>query len=382
MEVEDRLVEITASPTAATVEAVDVTVCRVPTDVPYETDGTLTWDATTVVLVEIRAGGVTGLGWTYAGPASGQVVVSTLRNVLAGADALATGARWEDMVSALRNEGLPGAGAMAVSACDVALWDLRAKALGASVVELLGPVRDAVPVYGSGGFCSYSDDELVDEVTSWLDAGMPRVKVKVGRDPADDPRRVALVRKEIGEAADLFVDANGAYASGQAIALGRRYAESGVSWYEEPVSSDDVDGLRHVRRSVAGALDVTAGEYGWTPWGLAALARSGAVDVVQPDVTRCGGFTGFARVAATCDALHVPVSAHCAPQLSAIAGAAARHLLHAEWFHDHARVDRLLLQNPLTPAGGALHPRRDVLGHGFALDPKAVEAHLVWSDTT
>lgn len=366
----------------APIEAVDVAVCRVPTDAPFESDGTLTWDGTTVVLVEVSAGGVTGLGWTYAGAASGQAVVSTLRPVLVGADGLATRARWQDMAAALRNEGLPGAGAMALSACDVALWDLRARALGVAIVDLLGPGRDLVPIYGSGGFCSYDDDRLADQLAGWVEAGIPRVKLKVGREPADDPRRVALARRAVGDEAELFVDANGAHRPREAVALGRRYADSGVSWYEEPVSSDDVAGLAQVRRQLGGAMDVAAGEYGWSPWGLGALVASGAVDVVQPDVTRCGGFTGFAAVAATCDALQVPLSAHCAPQLSAIAGAAAPRLLHVEWFHDHVRVDRLLLDDPIAPLDGSLAPRREVVGHGLALDPEAVEAHLVWSDTT
>lgn len=179
------------------IEAVDVSVCRVPTDAPFESDGTLTWDATTVVFVEVAAQGVAGLGWTYAGAGTAQIVVSTLRSVLLGADGLLTRGRWEDMVGALRNEGLPGAGAMAVSACDIALWDLRAKWLGTSVLDLLGPVRDQVPIYGSGGFCTYTDDQLVDQLTGWVDAGIPRVKLKVGRHPDDDPRRVALVRRAL-----------------------------------------------------------------------------------------------------------------------------------------------------------------------------------------
>lgn len=365
----------------ASVEAVDVTVCRVPTDQPHESDATLTWDATTVILVEVRALGLSGLGWTYAGMASAQVVVSTLRQVLLGSDAMATGARWEDMAGALRNEGLPGAGAMAVSACDIALWDLRGKLLGAPVVDQLGAVREWVPVYGSGGFCSYSDERLVEQLTGWVDAGIPRVKLKVGRHPEDDPRRVALVRRAVGDGPELFVDANGAHAPREAVAQGCRYADSGVTWYEEPVSSDDVAGLRWVRSHVGGAMDVTAGEYGWTPWSLINLAGSGAVDVVQPDVTRCGGFTGFASVAAACDGLQVPLSAHCAPQLSAVVGVAARRLRHVEWFHDHRRVEDLLLANPPRVRGGELEPCRDAPGHGLALDPAAVAAHTVWRDS-
>lgn len=364
------------------IDAVDVTVCRVPTDAPFESDGTLMWDHTTVVFVELAAGDVTGLGWTYAGPATGQVVVATLRPVLVGTDALAPGAHWNDMVRALRNEGLPGAGAMAVSACDIALWDLRAKVLDTSVLDLLGPTHDRVPIYGSGGFCSYGDDELVDQLTAWVEADIPRVKLKVGRDPGDDPRRVALVRRAIGDQPELMVDANGAHRPSEAIGLADRYAESGVTWYEEPVSSDDLPGLRQVRQHIGGVMDVAAGEYGWTPWGLGALAASGAVDVLQADVTRCGGFTGFVAVAGLCEALQLPLSTHCAPQLSAIAGAAAHRLLHVEWFHDHVRVERLLLDDPLVPRDGALTPRSIGLGHGVGLDPGAVEAHLIWSDIT
>src|SRR5581483_12032583 len=110
-----------------------------------------------------------------------------------------------------RNLGRDGITSMAVSAVDVALWDLKGKLLGVPVCRLLAAARERVPVYGSGGFTSYSDAQLGAQLSGWVHDGIPRVKMKVGRDPADDPRRVAVARNAIGDATELFVDANGAY---------------------------------------------------------------------------------------------------------------------------------------------------------------------------
>src|SRR5262249_46324337 len=146
---------------------------------------------------------------------------------------------------ALRNTGRPGLGFCALSAVDVALWDLKARVLGVPLVELVDAAHDEVPIYGSGGFCSYSLDRLREQLGGWVADGIPRVKMKVSREPARDPERLDAVRGAIGDEAELYVDSNGALSRKQALAWAERFRrEWGVSWFEEPVSSADLEGLR------------------------------------------------------------------------------------------------------------------------------------------
>ena len=152
---------------------------------------------------------------------------------------------------------------MALSAVDLALWDLKARLLDKPLVAALDAAHDGVPIYGSGGFCSYSDARLAEQLSGWTEEGIPRVKMKVGREPERDRGRVRTAREAIGEDVELFVDANGAYTRPQALEWARLYAdEFGVKWFEEPVSSDDLEGLRFVRDHSPPGLEVAAGEYG------------------------------------------------------------------------------------------------------------------------
>ena len=153
------------------------------------------------------------------------------------------------MLRAIRNLGETGIAMMAVSAIDNALWDLRARLVDLPLVSLLGQVRSAIPVYGSGGFTSYSDEQLSTQLGNWAEQGFASVKMKIGTDPSKDPGRVHEARKAIGKECHLFVDANGAYTVTQAMELAHRFAEDGVRWFEEPVSSDNLVGLRQVRQN-------------------------------------------------------------------------------------------------------------------------------------
>jgi L-alanine-DL-glutamate epimerase-like enolase superfamily enzyme len=254
---------------------------------------------------------------------------------------------------------------MALSALDVALWDLKAKLLGVSVASLLGPAHEAVPVYGSGGFCSYSLDELREQLGGWVAEGIPRVKMKVGRDPERDPARLDAAREAVGEA-QLYVDANGALTRKQALDWAHRFRDEwNVTWFEEPVSSDDLDGLRLVRDHGPGGLEVAAGEYGFMLPDFARLAA--AVDCLQADVTRCGGITALQQVDGVSAAAGIDLSAHCAPAVSASAFGAVQRLRHLEYFHDHVRVEGLLLAGVPEPRGGLLEPDRSRPGHGLEL---------------
>ena len=280
----------------AVISAVDAAVYAIPTDAP-EADGTLAWDETVLVLVTVQAGGEEGTGWSYAAAAAASVVTDVLAGLIRGRSALDIAGASEAMARAVRNIGRPGVAATAISAVNVALWDLKARLLGLSVTDLLGRAREHVTVYGSGGFTSYDDQQTRDQLAGWLTSGIGRVKIKIGEDwggnEKRDLERVALAREVIGPDRELYVDANGGYTAGQAVRVGRRLADHGVTWFEEPVSSQDLAGLAAVRRQVT--MDVAAGEYSWSLADSAALIGAGAVDCLQLDVTRCGGITEFVR---------------------------------------------------------------------------------------
>src|SRR5690242_20687782 len=225
------------------IKTLDVSAFTVPTDLP-EADGTYQWNSTTLVVVEATAAGVRGIGYTYADTATARLIRDRFAALIANRNAMSVNDAWAAMVRDVRNLGRPGIAAMAISAVDAALWDLKARVLGLPLVTLLGQVRANVPVYGSGGFTSYTIEQLQKQLSSWAAEGIPRVKMKIGTHPADDLRRVAAAREAIGPQVELFVDANGAYSRKQALQFAEAFAELNVKWFEEPVSSDDLEGLR------------------------------------------------------------------------------------------------------------------------------------------
>ncbi len=348
------------------VDSVEVSAYTVPTEAP-ESDGTLGWDSTTIVVVEATSGSSTGIGYTYAAPAAAGVVHDTLAGAVEGRDPMATGAAWAAMVHAIRNQGRPGVVSSAISAVDVALWDLKAKILGLSLADTIGRTHESVPIYGSGGFTSLSDEALTQQLTGWAGQGIRAVKMKVGTHPARDPHRTDVAREAIGPDVALFVDANGAYTRKQALALAEEFADRDVRWFEEPVSSDDLEGLRLVRDRAPAGMDVTAGEYGYDLPYFRNMLAAGAVDCLQVDVTRCGGITAFLRAGALADAQCLDVSAHCAPQVSAHACAGLWHLRHLEYFADHVRLESMLFDGVLEPVEGVLRPDHDRPGLGIEL---------------
>jgi len=357
--------------TRVPIEGVNVSCYVIPSDAP-ESDGTYEWKATTLVLIRARAANTTGMGYTYADRSTAALAADVLSDLVCGHDAMNVSAVWEEMVHAVRNLGRPGIASMAISAVDAALWDLKARLLGLPLVTLLGAVRDSIAVYGSGGFTSYPTAELQTRLGDWIAQGIRRVKMKVGRDPSADVARVRAARDAIGEEAQLFVDANGAYARKQALRFAEAFADYGVSWFEEPVPSDDLDGLRLLRDRAPSAMEIAAGEYGYDLPYFRRMLEAGAVDVLQADATRCAGITGFLRVGALCEAFGIPLSAHTAPSLHAHPCCAIQLVRHVEYFHDHARVERMLFDGALEPIDGELHPDLSLPGLGLQL--KDVEA--------
>ncbi|MGN6799016.1 MAG: enolase C-terminal domain-like protein [Gaiellaceae bacterium] len=333
-----------------------------------ESDGTFEWTSTTIVVVEAGGGGRRGRGWTNAPEAAESGGRGTHAPIVEGRGLDDLGRLWLELGAALRNAGRPGIAFCALSAVDLALWDLRARLLDVPLATLLPAAHDRVPVYGSGGFCSYSDERLAEQLGDWVAQGLTRVKMKLGREPDRDPERLSVARDAVGDA-ELMVDANGAFGAKEAILWAERYAaEWDVRWFEEPVSSADIDGLRRVRDYTR--LEVAAGEYAYVLADFRNLVDS--VDCLQADVTRCGGISGLLRVNGLAAAHGLDLSGHCAPQLSAHAFCGVDRLRHLEYFHDHVRIESMLFDGVLTPLDGALVPDRSRAGNGLEL--KRVDA--------
>ena len=357
------------------VERLDVSAYTIPTDFP-ESDGTAAWNATTMVLVEAHASGQVGIGYTYGDPAIAPLIRDTLADVVAGRNALAVTASWQALVRACRNLGRPGLASMAIAAVDTALWDLKARLLELPLATLLDAAHPAVPIYGSGGFTSYTDERLAEQLGGWAEQGIPRVKMKVGRDPEQDLQRVEVARAAVGPDTELFVDANGALSRKQALRFAVEYAERfDVRWFEEPVSSDDLEGLHLLRDRAPEGLDIAAGEYGYMLPYFERMLEAGAVDCLQADVTRCEGITGFLRVAALCEARSLQLSAHCAPAIHLHPCCSAVPLRHLEYFHDHVRVERIAFDGIADPVNGELRPDLSRPGNGLELKRADLERY-------
>ncbi len=360
------------------IDDVEVRVYTIPTDEP-EADGTIAWDSTTMVLVQVRSGTTIGTGWTYGAAECGSVVSSTLSPLVIGRSAMDVGASFDTMVKAVRNIARQGAIGYAISAVDIALWDLKARLLDLPLHRLLGAVRETVPVYGSGGFTTYSDERLAEQLGGWAhEQHIPRVKIKIGEswgtNPARDMTRLRQAREIIGDGVELYADANGGYTRKQAIRVAHEAADFDLRWFEEPVSSDDLDGLREIRDAID--ADVTAGEYGFDLTYFRRMCQAQAVDCLQVDASRCGGITEWMRAAAVAASYGLDVSGHCGPHLHVHVAAATPNLRHLEWFHDHVRIETRFFDGTLDPSGGVLTPST-APGNGLTLRSSDAEPFRV-----
>ncbi len=364
---------------SAKVDDLAVSAYTVPTSSP-ESDGTFEWDKTTLVLVEARSGGTIGIGYTYADLATAALIEHELKHRVEGIDAFSPADAYVVTTRAVRNLGRPGVASMGISAVDTALWDLKARLLDIPLVTLAGGVRNAIDAYGSGGFTSYTNEQLREQFSCWVDEGFRAVKMKIGTHPDDDPGRVEAAREAIGTA-DLYVDANGAYTRKQALAFAEEFAGLGVTWFEEPVSSDDLPGLRLLRNQGPAGMDIAAGEYGYTPEYFRRMLEAEAVDVLQADATRCGGVTGFLKAAELCDAFGMPLSAHTAPSLHGHLGCIASRACNVEYFHDHARIEQMFFDGALGGQGGRLCPDQAAPGFGLTFKHTDAERYKTYSSS-
>jgi len=362
---------------SSAVSDLTVTAYTIPTDAP-EADGTLAWDSTTMIVVQVHCDGEVGTGWTYGSPVCAELIKGKLTDEVVGHHALDVTGASDTMIKAVRNIGRPGVAGQALSAIDVALWDLKARLLRVPLHRLLGAVREAVPVYGSGGFTTYDEQQLREQLLRWTQRlDIPRVKIKIGESWGTcldrDLARIRQAREMVGDAVELYVDANGGYTRKQAVRLMADAADLDVRWFEEPVSSDDLDGLRLVAEAVD--ADVTAGEYGYDLIYFRRMCQAGAVDCLQADASRCGGITEWLRVAAVAASHNLEISAHCAPHLHLHAGAATPNLRHMEYFHDHVRIEQMAFDGTVSPEGGLMRPDPDAPGHGLTLRAGEIEKY-------
>ena len=349
----------------------------IPTDQP-EADGTFSWTKTTLIIADIFAGDQTGFGYTYADASLVSLINKTLGGVLENRDALDVPGSNAALWQAVRNLGRSGLAACAISALDIALWDLKAKLLDLPLVSLLGRRRPTAIIYGSGGFTSYDDETLQRQLAGWIEQdGCSAVKMKIGSQPERDPSRVQAARAAIGGKAGLYVDANGAFDPRGALRMAKALHDYEISWYEEPVSSDDRAGMAFVRTHVGPLTDIAAGEYSYTMDDVRMMLEARAVDVQQVDITRAGGVTAFMQAGALCDAFHIDLSGHCAPSAHLHAACASPRFRNLEWFHDHVRIEQMLFDGAPRAKDGVIEPDLSRPGLGLALKEKEAEAYVV-----
>ncbi len=323
--------------------------------------------------------GLDGLGMSTASRAVRAVIDYDLKPLLEGADPLNIEGLWQEMFWRVRGIGRKGVAFQAISAVDIALWDLKAKILGLPLYKLLGPCRESVPIYGSGGWTSYTEAELVEEQLGYVERGMTRVKMKVGKDfgssTDEDVQRLRAVRKAVGDDVEIYIDANNGYTAKQAIGMARKFEESNVGWYEEPVLADDIDGLAQVVAAID--IPVATGEHEYTKYGFKDLMCRGAADIVQPDVGRVGGVTEWMKVAAMADAFNLPVASHSYQLVHLHMACATPNLMVVECLGTREAEDVILYKDCAVPSGPEWSPDPDKPGLGLELDPFALEKYGV-----
>jgi L-alanine-DL-glutamate epimerase-like enolase superfamily enzyme len=346
------------------IEDIKISAYKIPTAYP-EADGTLEWNSTTLVLVELNGAGKKGIGYTYANIAAAYFIKDVLKEIIVDKDLMQIPFLHQLMIRAIRNNGNCGIAMMALSAVDNALWDLKAKVLNLPLCDLLGKMKDKMLVYGSGGFTSYTKEQLQEQFENWIENGIQYIKMKIGSDPSEDIERVNFARKIIGDKTALFVDANGAYTERQALEKAKQFSDYNITWFEEPVRSDNLKGLRFLRKCVPSGINIVAGEYGYNLSDFEKMLDHEAVDILQADATRCGGISGFLKVGYLCEVHQVPFSSHCATALHLHAALALPSFYIAEYFHDHARIEEMLFDGVQKPENGFIKPDLSRPGSGY-----------------
>lgn len=324
--------------------------------------------------------GLEGLGLSIPGRAVQAVVEQNLKHLLVGRDPFNIEWLWERMFWEIRTYGRKGIAFCAISAVDMALWDLKAKALGLPLYRLLGPYHERVPIYGSGGWTDFDERELVAEQTDYINRlGVRAVKMKVAKDfgksEREDIVRLDAVRKAIGDDVELLVDANNGYYAKQAIRMARHFEERRVGWFEEPVLADDIDGLAAISRATT--IPIATGEHEYTKYGFKDLIARGGVDIVQPDVGRVGGVTEWMKVAHLAHAFNLPVAPHAFQLVHLHLAMCTPNLRLVEYLGVTEQGDQIWFTDFPQPKDGWWAPYPDRPGLGLELNPRVVEQYRV-----
>ncbi|MSP01270.1 MAG: mandelate racemase/muconate lactonizing enzyme family protein [Acetobacteraceae bacterium] len=355
------------------IEALETALYRIELPVPLSdsTHGTITHFE--LVTVRLRdADGAEGVGYTYTVGVSGAAVRvlidQGLRSVLIGAEADLIESLWQKMWWRLHYGGRGGLVSLAVSAADIALYDLKARRMGMPLYRLLGGFDSAVPCYAGGIDLDFTLDALLKQTDDNLAKGFRAIKMKVGRARlSEDADRVKAMRAHLGADFPLMADANMKWTVDQSIRAARAFRDSNLTWLEEPTIPDDIAG--HTRIVREGGVPIATGENLHTLHEFTQMIAAGGVTFPEPDVTNCGGITVFMKVAHLAEAYNLPVTSHGAHDLTVhlLAALPNRSYLEVHGFG----LDRYIEQPIVIRDGVALAP--ETPGHGVAFDWKALE---------
>lgn len=363
----------------ARITDITTTVLRHP-DLPGIQDATIRHreSGRGALFVHIKTdSGEEGLG--VGTPVARDIIERALKPILLNQDPLCIEKLWDDMFWRVRGYGRKGVAFCAISAVDIALWDLKAKLFGVPLYRLLGPYTDRVPIYGSGGWTSFSEEELVREQTGYVERGIPRVKMKVAKDfgksEAEDIRRLKAVRKAVGDEVEIYVDANNGYYAKQAIGMAKHLADYDVKWFEEPVLADDIAGLAAIARAIS--IPVATGEHEYTRYGFKELIAQGGADIVQPDVGRVGGISEWMKVAHLAQAFNLPIAPHAVQLVHLHVACCIPNLKVVEYLGTVEEGDKLWYTEFPEPRDGYWSPYPDRPGLGLELSPEAIRKYAV-----
>ena len=315
--------------------------------------------------------GVTGLVPAPGGKMVKALIEDALKPLIVGENPMNNERIWSKIYWALLMGGRRGFVITALGIVDNAVWDLKGRITGQPLNRLLGGFQDRVNSYGSGINLNLSNEALVAQMKGYVDAGFKMVKMKIGhRDPEVDVERVRLVREAIGPHIHLSLDVNNAWSLTTALRLVRRLEPFGIYWLEEPILADEISSLAKLADKTD--IPIAVGENHYTKWEFKDLIAQGAVQIVQADVTKCGGITEFLKIAAMADAHGLPACPHHSVFTDVAAIAAVPNGLFHEYVHDMFEPASRLVLNPARPEQGVIEPL-DKPGFGIELDPAAFE---------
>ena len=315
--------------------------------------------------------GMTGIVPAQGGALNKVLIEDLLKPYVIGEDPLNTERIWEQMYWGSLSSGRRGAAISAISAIDIAIWDLKGKILNQPVHKLLGGHRDTVPAYGSSINRNYTQEELIKEATGYVKSGFKMIKMKIGgRDPNEDLERIKLVRETIGLNIDLAVDVNNGWSLKTAIRMAQKIERYDIYWLEEPILADEMDNLAKLADETS--IPIAVGENHYTKWEFKELMEQGAVEIVQADIGKCGGVTEFIKIAAMADAYGLPVCPHGSAYISVPVVAAVPNGLFSEYIQGiHDPMGQVFI-DPIKARNGKVIPSNKP-GFGLELNEEAIE---------